>query len=357
MYDTLAGAGLAPEGFDLSAAFGHTDLPLPGDLRALGPANGGSLVVHINGPYLPYALSSIGRALLKHRRIIGYWAWELPSLPSTWSTGIGFAHEIWVPSRFVRDAVSKLSKLPVHVVPHALAASHASSLQRSDFGLPERVLLILNIFNFGSNISRKNPLAAVAAFKKAFGDSERHVLVLKVVDRGIAPAERRRLNDAIAGASNIRIIDRVMSRQEVADLIATAEIVISMHRSEGFGLVLAEAMRLGKPVIATAWSGNTDFMTEHNSAPVSYRLVPASDPQETYNFSDQLWAEPDVDHAASWLRQLAENSDMRERMGKAASFDIVARLAPQKVAQIISKRLARSSQIVRSIANNDQLPG
>jgi glycosyltransferase involved in cell wall biosynthesis len=322
--DALEAMGADPAAFDVSPAFDQCDLPgAPPVRRQLQPGTGGTLLVHVNAPYLPFALRALGGDLLRGRRIVGYWAWELQRLPANWRFGFPFVHEVWVPSRFTRDAVASATGLPVHVVPHPLPLVTSAGLpSRHDFGLPTDALIVLGILHLGSSFARKNPLATVAAFRRAFGDDPSRILVLKLVDPGTAPWTRDRLRDAIGDAGNIRVIDRRMSRAELNGLIRATDIVVSLHRSEGFGLVPAEAMQLGKPVIATGWSGNLDFMNERNSALVSYRLVPAVDSQGTYDHGDQNWADADIDHAAAWLRRLAEMPDQRAAMGAAAAADI-----------------------------------
>lgn len=343
MLESLREGGITPAPIDLSAAFGQCDLPPLQDGSEPAADAGGSLIIHINAPYLPYALLRLPRGSLNGRRIIGYWAWELPAVPRVWRFGMPFVHEIWVPSRFVRDAVTGATETPVHVVPHALPAIAGPAISRHDLGIPEDALVVLGIVNLGSNLSRKNPLAAIAAFRKAFGDACDRLLVLKLIDRGAAATERRRLEQAVQGASNIRIIDQVLSRDQISDLIAAADIVLSLHRSEGFGLVLAEAMQRGKAVVATGWSGNLDFMTEQNSALVSYSLVPTDDPQGTYALAGQCWAEPDIEHAATWLNRLAEDLNLRRHLGEVAAASVAAQLSPKQVAQIINELLCGNS--------------
>lgn len=321
-YDTRAA--------DVSAAFDQADLPGGPDVTVPPPlaGEGGSLIAHINGPYLPFAFWRMGRAAVRGRRVIGYWAWELPTLPDNWRTGLPFVHEVWAPSRFTADAVAALThgKIPVRVVPHPLppppsTQASPASLSRADFALPEDAFVVMAFFHMGSSFTRKNPLAAVRAFRTAFGDDPKKILLLKVVDAGVAPWARRQLEQAVAGAGNIRIIERRFTGDEMTALLGLADAVMSLHRAEGFGLVPAQAMQLGKPVVATGWSGNLDFMNADNSLLVDVKLVPAEDPQGTYAYAAQRWADPDPDHAAALLRRLAENSDFAHRLGAQAAAD------------------------------------
>lgn len=331
-YASLDAAGYAPAAFDLSAAFGQVEFAAPAR-RALTPG-GGSLIVHTNGPFLPHALLALGAARIRGRRIIGYWAWELPKLTPIWQPGFGFVHEIWVPSRFTRDAVAAATKLPVHVVPHPLPPMPMTPSMRAKLGLPQDALIVLNVFHLGSGFVRKNPIAAIKAFRRAFGDAANRVMAIKLVDNGASQA-RQELEAAIAGAGNIRLIEGMLPQADMAGLMDAADIVISLHRSEGFGLVPAQAMALGKPVVATGWSGNLDFMNDGNSALVSYSLVPVRDPDGAFDACDQQWAEPDIGHAADWLRRLADNADLRAKLGAAAAADIHAQLSPATVVRRI----------------------
>jgi glycosyltransferase involved in cell wall biosynthesis len=329
-YAALDSASYAPAAFDLSPAFGQVEMSEATQRREVMPG-AGSLIVHHNGPYLPHALWTLGRAQLRGRRIIGYWAWELPRLPDAWHPSFRYLHEIWVPSTFTRDAVAAATDKPVHVVPHPLPPMAATPDMRGKLGLPADALVVLNVFHLGSAFSRKNPLAAIAAFRKAFGDARDRILAIKVIDNG-AQWARRELDTAIAGAGNVRLIEGMLPEADMAGLMAAADIVISLHRSEGFGLVPAQAMAFGKPVIATAWSGNLDFMNKDNSALVSYALIPVHDPEGAFDAGDQMWADANVEEAAVWLRRLAGDVDLRARMGAAAAKDVAAQLSPKHFA-------------------------
>ncbi len=333
-YAALEAAGYVPTAFDLSPAFGQAEMGHV-ERRTLAPGSG-SLIVHHNGPYLPHALWALGRARVRGRRIIGYWAWELPRLPDGWQASLRYLHEIWVPSTFTRDAVAAATDKPVHVVPHPLPSIAATPNMRGKLGLPSDALVVLNVFHLGSAFSRKNPLAAVAAFRKAFGDASDRVLAIKLIDNGAGGA-RRELDAAIAGAGNIRLIEGMLPEADMAGLMSAADIVISLHRSEGFGLVPAQAMALGKPVIATAWSGNLDFMNKNNSALVSYSLIPVYDPDGTFDAGNQKWADANVDEAADWLRRLAGDAGLRARMGAVAARDVAAQLSPKHFATMVAK--------------------
>ncbi|MGH7155026.1 MAG: glycosyltransferase, partial [Acetobacteraceae bacterium] len=216
----------------------------------------------------------------------------------------------------------------VRVVPHpiGLCAPAPSALDRGAFGLPSDAVVVLVSANLASSFERKNPLAAIAAFRTAFGDRPDRVLMLKIGNPDHFPADFARLQAGIAGAANIRLETRTLPAADAHALTAAADVILSLHRSEGFGLVLAEAMLLGKPVVATGWSGNMDFMREGNSVPVPFTLMQAVDPRGVYDVPGAAWAEPDIGAAAAALRRLADHPSERIALGQAARNDLTAGL-------------------------------
>ena len=288
------------------------------------PPPGVPLVLHVNAPMLPLALLRLPASVVRDRPIVGYWAWEMPEVPADWRPALPCVNQVWAPSRFTAAALEKLLPGRVSVVPPALAIVPpvASALDRSAFGLPEAAVVVLVSFNLASSFARKHPFGAIAAFRGAFGDRPDRILVLKVGHPEHAPADFIRLA-RMASAPNIRLDTRTLSPADRHALTACADIVLSLHRGEGFGLVLAEAMLLGKAVIATGWSGNTDFMDSTNAGLVGFRLVPARDDRSVYR---GLWAEPDLAEAVTLLRRLADDADLRRDLGERARLSTLARL-------------------------------
>lgn len=314
----------------------QADLRAP-EARTVPPPPGAALVLHVNPPLVPLVLARLPRTLVRDRRIVGTWVWELAGAPSEWQTGARFVHEAWAPSRFAADALAPLARGGVRVVPYplAIAPPEPARLDRADFGLPQGAVVVLVSFNLASSFARKNPLGAIAAFRAAFGDRTERLLLLKVGNPHHFPQDFARLAAAVAGAPNIRLETRTMPAADAAALMAAADIVLSLHRSEGFGLVPAEAMLLGKPVVATGWSGNMDFMEEGAAALVRYRLVPARDPREVYELPGAVWAEPDIAHAADWLDQLAEDPAARRSLGEAGRAAAMSRLNAAPLAEAV----------------------
>ncbi len=321
MRHAMAELGLEPAACDLSGAFRLRDLPDSIAVSSDKPSIGGPLVMHVNPPQLPAALIAMGRSAIRRRLVIGYWAWELPEMPAAWRQGFDFVHEVWAPSKFTAAAFSAASPVPVRVVPHPVRPLPSAPADRAQFGLPADAFVVLTVANLRSTIARKNPIGAILSFRKAYGDDPRRVLVVKIGNPSDDRLAYGSIRDAINSAPNVRVITDHLSPSDMASLFRVADAVLSLHRSEGFGLVPAQAMIEGKPVVATAWSGNMDFMTKQNSILVDYELVPAYDPQGMCNYPSQRWAEPRLDHAAEWLRRLAGDADLRRRLGTRASED------------------------------------
>jgi glycosyltransferase involved in cell wall biosynthesis len=290
------------------------------------PPAGLPLILHVNPPLLPWVLFRLPRALVRGRRIIGYWVWELPEAPPEWRFAGSFVHEVWVPSAFVAGAVEPLLPGRVRVVPYPMAASRPepSALDRTAFGLPRTAVVVLVSFNLASSFERKNPLAAISAFRSAFGERCDRILLLKIGNPAHAPDDFARIVAAVRGASNIRLETRTFSSPDLHALTHVSDIVLSLHRSEGFGLGLAEAMLLRKPVIATGWSGNMTFMDAESAALVDYRLIPAHDPRDVYFGAH--WADPDQAVAAAHLRRLADDASARTALGARGEIEATERL-------------------------------
>ncbi len=272
------------------------------DAREAPP--GAALLLYANAPQVPLALARLGRRAVRGRRVIGFWNWELPVADPDWRIAAPFVHEVWVPSQFTAAALEPLAPGRVRVVsyPLALRPPVPSLLSRAAFGLPERAVVTLAVMSLASSFVRKNPLAVVAAHRAAFGERADRILVLKVTDPDHFPDDFARLRAACAGMANIQIEARTLPRADLHALMAASDIVLSLHRSEGFGLVPAEAMLLGRAVVATDWSATAEFLHDGVAAPVPARMVPVGDPRGVYAVPGAEWAEPDVEAAAAWLR-------------------------------------------------------
>ncbi|MGH7119825.1 MAG: glycosyltransferase family 4 protein [Acetobacteraceae bacterium] len=323
MQEALSALGVACWPLDVSADMwpgAPADFAAPRGAHLGTPPAGAALILHVNPPMLPYVLLRQGRRLLHGRRVIGFWAWELETAPPLWQSGARFVHEAWVPSHFTAAAIETFMPGRVRVVPHplAIAAPQPSGRNRRSFGLPDDAVIVLVSFNLASSFVRKNPLAAIAAFRLAFGQRRDRMLLIKVGNPRAETQDFAILENAVAGSSNIRLLTEVLSGPDNHALTQAADMVLSLHRSEGFGLVLAEAMLLGKPVVATGWSGNLDFMDDGSAALVGYRKIAARDPRGVFEAPGAVWAEPDVGEAARLLTGLADNPSWRIELGARA---------------------------------------
>lgn len=318
-HSTLAAAGLPVYGVDLTTAL-MQELDLPGYPFEEGGAlrGAGTVILHVNAPLVPLAMLRLGRAFLQDKHVVGYWAWELPAVPGEWRLGIPFVHNIWAPSRFTADALSVLTaEKSVHVVPPAVAID-VKPLDRAERDAAQP-FTVFTIFNMASSFARKNPCAAILAFRGAFGDDAGARLIVKLANVTTYPHGLELIQAAIADARNITLISATLEKSALDALYSEVDVLISLHRSEGFGLTMAEAMLRGLPVVATNWSGNVDFLTDDTGIPVPCRLVPAQDPQGTYQHPDLLWADADIEAAASALRRLRADPALRRKLGAAAA--------------------------------------
>jgi glycosyltransferase involved in cell wall biosynthesis len=295
-------------------------------------------LVYVNADQTPGTLDYLKKQDLEGKFKIGFWHWEQPKLPPEHLASFAHLNEVWVPSAFVRDAVAALSPVPVVIVPHALSFAPTPGVKRADFNLPEHKLLALVMYDFHSYQHRKNPQAAIAAFRRATVGRDDAALVVKTINGQHHPEAVAELRAHLSDLPGTVMIEEFLTRQQVWDLQSLCDMLVSLHRAEGFGLAPAEMMYLGKPVVATGWSANMDFMTAENSMPVRYTLEPLKETIGAYK-AGPLWAEADVDHAASCIRRLLDEPALRERIGKQAAIDIARQLSPQAVGERVKERL------------------
>lgn len=255
-------------------------------------------------------------------RDIGYWFWE-SELPNQHMADVApLLDEVWVGSQFVAGAVRQAFTGPVHVVPPPIPEPPAAALDRHALGLPEDRFLFLFEFDHASIAARKNPEAALRAFEQAFPDpsDDGPVLVLKAINGEAVPEAHRPFVVRAAARPDIRLLEERLSAEANHALIAACDAYVSLHRAEGFGLTLAEAMARGKPVIATGWSGNVDFMDDASSILVPYELFVAP-PTPPYPDGTR-WAEADVDAAAEAMRRLVAEPTFAAGLGAAAAHHV-----------------------------------
>jgi glycosyltransferase involved in cell wall biosynthesis len=253
-----------------------------------------------------------------------------------------------VVSSFVAEAFRTATDIPITVVPNVVPEL-AAPPDRARFGLAEDALVVLFTFSASSSDARKNPWGVIEAFRRAFPPEQRGTsaqLVIKAIDLPIFPTMAAQLADAVA-AVNGTLIAGDLTRPEMDSLLASCDVYVSLHRSEGFGLGMAEAMLLGKPVIATGYGGNTDFMPPGAAATVGFDIRPITEADHRFDdrFADwyrpgQLWAEPNVGQAARWLRRLAEDPRLRADLGARGRAAVRAWSSYAAVGETMRRRLA-----------------
>ncbi|MDY7523892.1 glycosyltransferase [Sphingomonas sp. 10B4] len=296
-------------------------------------------ILYVNADQTPSTLNHLRRIDHDAALRIGAWHWEQPLLPERYLGSFAGLNEVWVPTSFVQEAVASIAPIPVVKIPNAVEFEIPNNPRRARFGLPSRAFLVLMMYDFHSYQYRKNPDAAIAAFRLAAKGHNDAVLVIKTLNASIHQQEYDALKLSIADLGNVVYIDQPLARAEVYELQACCDALLSLHRAEGFGLAPAELMFLGKPVIATGWSGNMDFMTPMNSYPVNYTLEPLTRAHGPYQVG-QLWAEADIDHASWCLKQAMEGGEAVARKRQLAAADIRANHSFNAVGQQIRARLS-----------------
>jgi glycosyltransferase involved in cell wall biosynthesis len=274
-------------------------------------------LVHLNADTAFFDYLFLRERGVERGYTIGYWAWELAKFPEEWRSSFAFVQEVWTASRFAYEAIAHATTKPVFLMPPAVAIpAPEPGRKRADFGLPDDKFVFYFSFDFRSYTSRKNPLATIAAFRRAFPHRDAPVrLVLKTIGSNWKPEERDALNETVRDDLRILVIDQELARPRAVALVALADCFVSLHRSEGFGRGPAEAMLLGKPVITTDYSGTRDFASAQTALLVGCELVPVG-PDEYPGAEGQVWAEPDIDEAAAAMRRIAGDRPLAERLGR-----------------------------------------
>jgi glycosyltransferase involved in cell wall biosynthesis len=285
----------------------------------------------------------MGPRFFAGRHNIGLWYWEQEHFPMRWHSAFDYYDEIWVPSHFTREAIAAVSPIPVHKITYPLYLDETETVpDRRRFGLPESACVFLFTFDFFSTTHRKNPAAVIAAFRRAFRPDDAAVLVLKSINAEHDRAGRDSLGRESEGA-NVMFMDPHISAAELNALFASADCYVSLHRSEGLGLGMAQAMYLGKPVIGTNYSGNLEFMNSDNSLLVDYAMTELDVDSGPYERGTR-WAEPNVAAAADLMRWVYEHRTEGEALGARAAADIRRILDPNITAAEISRRVRELDQ-------------
>ncbi len=294
-------------------------------------------ILVINADTVPKFVRRFGPEILEGRYNIGLWSWEIEDLPDWMADSAQYLDEIWAVSSFTAEAIARSVSCPVLAVPHPIPILQSKPTQREKLGLAGDFLFLF-CFDFNSIFERKNAPAIIEAFKLAFPADHDACLVLKTINGVDFPQQMELLQAAAIDYPNVKVVDGYLQSHEQQELMNACDAYVSLHRAEGFGLTLGEAMSLGKPLIATAYSGNLDFMTDENSYMVPYDLVEIGEGCDPYPATSR-WAEPRVEAAADLMRRVFEHPEEARKKAAQARKDIEQEHTPEKRAQFVIDRL------------------
>lgn len=285
-------------------------------------------------------MSHLGEEFFRGRYNIGIWAWELPRFPAKWHDRFPYYDEIWVGTSFIASTLATVSPIPIVRIPPVMTVDNPGDARRgrARLGIAPDEFVFLFMFDFHSFFERKNPLAVIEAFRRAFAPTDRVRLFIKCVNPSFDREAAARMEQRASGYP-VTIIPEYWSGPQVRDLMAACDAYVSLHRSEGTGLTMSEAMAIGKPVIATGWSGNVDFMNVSNSYPVRYNLIELEHNVGPYQ-RGETWADPSVEHAAYCMRRVFEDREEARAIGRAAQREIETNYSARAIAGAIRPRLS-----------------
>ncbi|CAN5448007.1 glycosyltransferase family 4 protein [soil metagenome] len=268
---------------------------------------------------------------------IAYWAWELERIPAEWVQLLPLLDEIWSPTEFVTEAMRSRMTVPIHTMPPGVELGPLEPVMKDSLGIAADEYVFLFMFDMYSEFRRKNPLAVIRAFRRAFPRGEKAALVIKLSRGHGDPAALEQLREA-AEAHGVILIDEVVSRAKAYGFLEMCDCFVSLHRSEGFGLGMAESMLLGKPVIATGYSGNLSFMNRDNSMLVDYTLVDIAESGPVYA-EGNFWADPAEEQAAAFMRQVFEDREAARSLGGRAQEELREKLSLRAAGERMATRL------------------
>jgi glycosyltransferase involved in cell wall biosynthesis len=314
-------------------------------------------IVVVNGDNLASFARSVGREFFVDRYTVAYWAWETDRLPGSYLDALDYVDEVWMPSKYSTEAARSATTKPVHTFPYPIIAPQTdSTITRDRLGLPDGFLFTF-MFDYFSTSQRKNPHDLIRAYRNAFREDDGAALFIKTLNAGMRPDERKQVEAEAAGRRDIRVLDGYMTPAEKDAVLANTDCYASLHRSEGFGLGMAEAMALGKPVIGTGYSGNLEFMNEDNSYLIPYSVAPVGKLAGPYT-PDAHWAMPDVNAASRIMRHVFEDRDAARAKGERARADILARHSPHARVPLLLERMeairARRPEVVSDVRDRPQ---
>jgi len=294
-------------------------------------------IIHINPDEMLFMYSQLDASIWDYRYNIAFWLWELETIPEHWKTYFPLLDEIWTPSEFISDNLRKVTDLPVKTIPYSVTVPVEEGVGRSFFHLQEGRFLFLIMYDSNSTMDRKNPIGAINAYKMAFPKENENVgLVIKV--NNVRKEDLNTLKIILKDYHNVYYITDVLSKLHVNSLIQCVDVFVSLHRAEGFGLVLAEAMMLGTATIATNWSSNTEFMNDKVACMVDYTFTTLKEDSLPYKKGCK-WAEPDINQASEYMKKLYFDQDFYHEICALGKEYINGKLKMQNIVDLISTRI------------------
>lgn len=328
-----------------------SDTAGPGPVPVLGEDEGDINLFCVNADVLHLTVDALGTAFTRQRYNIGLWGWELETFPPEYAGAAELIDEVWTYSQHSAAGIREVVDKPVHIVPLPVVERRPSGKGRAGLGLPDEGFLFLFCFDYYSIFDRKNPLAVVEAFCRAFSPGEGPSLVIKSINGDAKVLDQERLHSAAVDRPDIHLWDGYLDVADQRALVAACDAYVSLHRAEGFGYTMAEAMLLGKPVIATGYSGNLEFMTPDNSILIGHTPVRIGDGAEPYP-AGAIWADPDVEEAAVAMRKVVEDPSYGRSLGERAQHDIKTHHSPEARGPLVGARLAAARALAPSVGTN-----
>lgn len=303
-------------------------------------------LVHLNPNEIANAIWRLDCKKLMESYNIAFWLWELPEFPQEWNYTFKLFDEIWTPAEFVSDSIRRCTEKPVYTMPYGFLEPVTDAMyDRKYFDLPEEPFLFLVSYDGNSVSERKNPLGAVRAYCTAFKATEGNVgIVIKATHA--RPSDLQQIQEYLNGYPHVYILTQSYSKEEFNSLIRCVNAYVSLHRAEGFGLVMAEAMLLGTPVIATAWSANMEFMNEDTACLVDAEVVELGREIPPYH-KENHWAQPNEHQAAQWMRRLRDDEDFAVTQAERARNYMRESMTYRRAGQRVCDRLNRVESMLK----------
>lgn len=293
---------------------------------------------HFSARWAPYYFAQLSPGALEGFYNIGYWVCEVPKIPDYWAKQLQFYDEIWTASSFCQEAIARSSNIPVVKIPHPIEAKdNTDRVIRRGLRKETDVFTYLSISNVYSDAERKNILFCIRAFLEVFGPDPSVRLVIKVSnlerDMGLA----KRLEAIQNEHKNIQIITGYVEDTEIVDLFERTDVFLSLHRAEGFGFSIADAISRGIPVIVTGYSGNMDFCDAQDTILIKYDLVTVGHERLRYKKND-VWAEPDLQSAINAIAEIKTNYERHLELAQRARARVQLQFSTQAVTDLIRER-------------------